>query len=121
MIAMIRIAGRVNVRKDIDETFNRLKIMKKLTCTFIDSSDKVKMGMLKKLRQYVAYGKVSDEFMKKVIDKRGQIAKDKDKKYRGFCRLHPPIGGFKKSTKLAYPKGILGEHKDIDKLLERML
>ena len=119
MIAVIRIAGRVNIRKDIKETFNRLKLMKKLTCTFIDEGDKVKMGMLKKLRQYVAYGKVSDEFMKKIIDKRGQT--DKDKKYRGFCRLHPPIGGFKKSTKLAYPKGILGEHKDIDKLLERML
>jgi hypothetical protein len=57
--------------------------------------------------------------MDKVISKRGQ--KDAKGVYRGFCRLHPPIGGFKKSTKLAYPRGILGDKKDIAKLLERML
>ena len=53
--------------------------------------------------------------IKELNEKRG---KDKEK---GFYRLHPPIGGFKKSTKLAFPKGILGEHKDISKLLRRML
>ena len=77
------------------------------------------MGMLKKVKDYVAYGDVSDELMKKIIDKRGQC--DVDKKYRGFCRLHPPIGGFKKGTKRAFPNGVLGNNKEIEKLLRRML
>ncbi len=119
MIAVIRITGQVNLKREIVETLYRLRLRQKLNCTFIDEKDAVKMGMLEKVRFYVAYGTVSDELMKKVIDKRGQ--KDKDKKYRGFCRLHPPIGGFKKGTKRAFPKGVLGKNKDIDKLLVRML
>lgn len=119
MIAVIRIRGQVNLKKEVVETFKRLKLRKKLTCVFIDEKDKVKMGMLKKIQSYVAFGDVSDELKKKVIDKRGQ--KGKDKKYRGFCRLHPPVGGFKKSTQKAFPKGVLGKNKDIAKLLERML
>ena len=35
--------------------------------------------------------------------------------------LHPPIGGFKKSSKVAAPKGILGKNEDITKLVGRML
>lgn len=119
MIAVIRIRGQVNVKRDIVETFNRLRLGRKLTCCFIDEKDNVKMGMLKKVKMFVAYGVVSDELMKKTIEKRGQ--KNVDKKYRGFCRLHPPVGGFKKSTQKPVPKGVLGKHEDIGKLLERML
>ena len=119
MICVIRIAGQVNLKREIVETLYRLKLRQKLNCIFIDEEDKIRMGMLKRVVSYVAYGEVSDELKKKVIDKRGQ--KDIDKKYRGFCRLHPPIGGFKKGTKRAFPNGVLGKNKDIDKLLVRML
>jgi len=119
MICVIRIKGRVNLKTDISETLSRLKLRRKLHCIFIDEKDKVKMGMLKKVKDFVAYGEVSDVLMKKIVDKRGQ--KDKDEKYRGFCRLHPPVGGFKKGTKLQYPRGVLGKNKEIDKLLGRML
>ena len=37
-----------------------------------------------------------------------------------FFRLHPARGGIK--SKLHYPKGVLGNHKEnINKLIERML
>ena len=119
MKVVLRICGQVNLNRDIAETLLRLRLRKKLHCVFIDGSDKIKMGMLKKVESYVAYGDVSDELMKKIIDKRGQ--KDVYKKFRGFCRLHPPIGGFKTGTKLHYPKGVLGNNKEIEKLLGRML
>ncbi len=115
MIAAIRIAGQVKLKKEIAETLFRLRMRKKFVCVLIDKNDKVRMGMLKKVKHYVAYGVVDEEMIKELNEKRG---KDKEK---GFYRLHPPIGGFKKSTKLAFPKGILGEHKDISKLLRRML
>ncbi len=119
MIVIIRIRGQVNLKGDIVETLFRLKLRKKLHCVFIDDKDAIKMGMLKKIKDYVAYGDVSDELMKKIIDKRGQ--NDSDGNFRGFCRLHPPIGGFKKGTKLQYPRGALGKNENIDKLLGRML
>ena len=138
MIAILRIKGRTDLSKDIDETLKRLRIHRKLYCTIIDKSNKVQFGMLRKVKDCVAYGEISDELLKKMIEKRGETLNGKkisskeigtavegikkgDWKIKKFFRLHPPIGGFRKSTKQIYPKGILGENKEIDKLLERML
>lgn len=119
MIAVLRISGRVDLDKDIIETLNRLRIRKKLSCTFVDEKDKVKMGMVKKLTHFVSYGEISEKQMNEIIAKRGQ--KDASGEYRGFCRMHPPIGGFKKSTRYTTPKGILGKNDNISKLLEKMM
>lgn len=138
MIAIIRIHGQVKLKKEIVDTLNRLRIRRKLACTIIDESDAVMKGMLKKAIHYVAYGKIDDELLKELIIKRGEredgkkiSEKDVDKivegikkgdwKIKKYFRLHPPIGGFKKSTKQSSPKGILGRHEDIGKLLRRML
>ncbi|MFZ5955020.1 MAG: hypothetical protein ACOYT4_01220 [Nanoarchaeota archaeon] len=138
MIAIIRIHGKVKLKKDLEETLFRLNIRKKLSCTLIDEKDKIKMGMLNASKNFVAYGKISDEFMKKLIEKRGKTLdgkkvnpKDVDKiaeelkkgnwKIKKFFGLHPPIGGFKKSTKLHAPRGVLGKHEDVSKLMEKML
>lgn len=127
MIAVIRIHGRVDLSADIAETLNRLRIHKKLNCVFIDEKDQVRMGMLKKVKDYVMYGEVSQEFIEKVIQARGEL-KEKNEKakktlenIKPWIRLHPPRGGFKKSTKLQVPKGILGKHQDISKIMEKML
>jgi large subunit ribosomal protein L30 len=127
MIAIIRIHGRVDVSKDIEETLKRLRIYKKLNCTFISEDDQIRVGMLKKVKDYVMYGSVSEDFVKKVVEARGEL-QDKTKKVKKtlentkpWVRLHPPRGGFKKSTKLQVPKGILGRHEDISKIMEKML
>ncbi len=117
--AVIRISGQVNINVDIKETLNRLKMMKKLTCIFVDEQDAVKMGMVESVRDFVAYGVVDKKLMDEVIAKRGKM--DIAGKYRGFCTMHPPIGGFKKSTQKSYPRGVLGKHEDISKLLSRMI
>ena len=118
-LAVIRICGQVKVNEDIAETLSRLKLRRKLTCAFIDEKDPVAMGMVNFVRTKVAYGAIDKKLMDEIIEKRGQ--KDIKGVYRGFCRLHPPIGGFKKSTKLNYPSGVLGNNKEIAKLLVRML
>ena len=119
VIAVIRIVGQVNVNRFNEETFNRLKLGRKLTCTFVDEKDEVKMGMVKALANFVSFGTVDQKLMDETIAKRGQ--KDVKGVYRGFCRLHPPIGGFRKSTKVNAPKGVLNHNVDIAKLLTRML
>lgn len=138
MIAVLRIVGSAAINRHVGETLMRLNIHRKLACTLIDKNDLVKMGMLKQVVDYVAYEELSDEMVKKIIAKRGQTLmgkpiaeKDIDKVFaeiskgtwniKKFFRLHPPIGGFKKSTKIAYPKGVLGHNKDLAKLIERML
>ncbi len=114
MIAVIRISGRVGIKEEIENTLKRLNLNRKLSCTLIDEKDNVKIGMVKKIKDYVSYGKIDSELIKKLKEKRGGKG---DK----FFRLHPPIGGFRKSTKMGGKKGVLGEREDIDKLLVRML
>ena len=113
MIAAVRIAGQVKRSEREKETLNRLKLRKKFSCILVEEDDKIRLGMLESVKHLIAYGKVPEEFVKKLKEKR-----DKGK---GVFFLHPPRGGFKKSSKQLYPKGILGKHDDITKLLERML
>jgi len=116
MIAVIRIRGQVGLRREIKETLFRLRIRRKYACIVLESG-KENLSMLKKIRDFVSYGEISKESYEKLIKKRGK--KGKDEKLKPFFRLHPPRGGA--NTKLHYPKGILGENKKMDELLERML
>ena len=95
--------------------------------------------MIKKLRDFVAFGEVSVDTLEKVIEARG-IALDKSKKVdskktaeevskgasyddvgiRNVFRLHPPRKGI--NAKLHFTKGVLGNNKEkINELLLRML
>ena len=69
--------------------------------------------MIKKVRDFVAFGEINNDMYKKLVEKRKN-------KIKNFFRLHPPRKGIK--SKVHYPKGALGNHKDkINELLERML
>lgn len=110
---IVRIAGQVKNKAKDNETLKRLKMNKKFSAILVKVDDVIRMGMVKSVKHMVAYGTVDDTFIKNLNSTR----KDKE----GVYFLHPPRGGFKKSSKLASPKGILGKHKDITKLAGRML
>jgi ribosomal protein L30/L7E len=112
-IAVIRITGEVGLRKDIVETFNRLKLRKKYSCVVFENPSKEQLGMVNKVKDFVAFGEISEEVYKKLVDKRKT-------KIENFFRLHPPRGGIK--TKIHFPKGVLGDHREeINKLIGRMI
>ncbi len=112
-IAIIRITGEIGLRKDVVETLNRLKLRKKYSCVVLENPTKEQLGMVKKVRDFVAFGDIDEKTYKKLVEKR-------ETKIKNFFRLHPPRGGIK--TKLHFPKGVLGNHKEkINKLIERML
>ena len=110
---MVRIAGQVKNRAKDNETLKRLKMNRKFACVLVEEDDKIRMGMVKSVSHMVAYGKVDEAFVKELKKAR----KDVD----GVYFLHPPRGGFKRSSRLPTPKGILGKHDDIVKLVGRML
>jgi len=111
MILVVRIAGQVKNRAKDNETLKRLKMGRKFACVLVDENDKIRMGMVRAVGHMVAYGDVGEDFVKSM---KGRL---KD----GVYHLHPPRGGFKKSSRLPTPKGILGKHEDIVKLVGRML
>jgi len=146
MIVIIRIKGIVGLKSEIAETLKRLRLRKKYSCVVLPENQK-NMGMIKKVKDYVAYGQISDEIFEKLIEKRGQILnknqnnkinpKDivkeikEGKKYqelnlKPYFRLHPARGGIDTkrqfSEKKDAKKGVLGNHGEkINELVERML
>jgi len=132
MIAIIRIRGEVNVTEDVEETFNRLRLRKKFSCVVVPETEENK-GRIKKVKNFIAYGKVDNATLEQLIEKRGKSKKKIDvKKVAGemekgkiesikpFFRLHPPRGGI--DSKIHYPKGVLGDNKEeINDLIRRML
>lgn len=137
MIAAIRIKGLVKVNREFQNTMYMLRLRKKNVCVLFENKPEI-LGMLKNVEGYIAYGEIDKETLKQLLEKRakpkikiddakinelfeGKI-KIKDLKIKLFFSLHPPLGGFKKSTKLPWPKGILGNQgKEINKLIIRML
>ena len=113
VVLVVRIAGQVKNKKKDNETLKRLKLGRKFACVLVDDGDDIRMGMVRAVGHMVAYGSVSDDFVKELNSKR--TVKD------GVYSLHPPRGGFKKSSRLPTPKGILGKHEDVVKLVGRML
>ncbi len=141
MIAIIRISGKVEISEKIENTLFRLRLRRKYAC-IVEREIPELIGMIKKVRNFVAYGKINKETLIKLIKKRGQLI-DKKKKIdadkiaeefaeskiakkwqnfnlKPFFRLHPPRGGIK--SKLHFPRGVLGDHQEkINNLIERML
>lgn len=116
MIAIIRIRGQVALDKRVIATLDRLRLRKKYACVAINPT-KEQLGMIESVRNFISFGEISDETYKKLVEARGK--KDAEGNLKPFFALHPPRGGAK--TKLHYPLGILGENKEMDKLVEKML
>ncbi len=118
-IAVIRIKGRVGLNKDVNETLNRLRIRKKYSCVVLKGTPE-EMGMIQKLRDFIAYGEIKDEVYKELVSKRGK--KDKDNKLKPFFALHPPRKGIESKKHFGVGKGVLGNNGEkINELILRML
>jgi len=116
-LAIIRIRGQVGLKTEIAETLFRLRLRRKYICVLLEPT-KENLGMIKKLRDFVAFGEINEETKKELIKLRGK--KDKEGNLKPFFRLHPPRKGI--NSKFHFPKGVLGDNKDkINELIRRML
>ncbi|MEM4461244.1 MAG: 50S ribosomal protein L30 [Candidatus Bathyarchaeia archaeon] len=72
MIAVIRIRGTVNVRMDVEETLRRLRLKKLNHCVIIPKTDAY-LGMIEKVKDWVAYGEIDLDTLKLLLKERGSI------------------------------------------------
>ena len=115
MIAIIRIAGQVGLDSHVVDTLNRLKLRKKYACIVLEKLTKEQLGMVEKVKNFVAYGEMDEETYKKLVEARGG-------KIKNFFRLHPPRGGIDSKKHFGVAKGVLGDNgKEINKLVGSML
>ena len=117
MIAIVRIKGQVKIREKITETLNRMGLKTKYSCIVIDKPKAEELGMLDKVKDFVAFGEINHETYKKLIEAREKFSKSKT-----HFRLHPPRKGIESKKHFGVGKGVLGNNKEkINDLILRML
>jgi len=151
MFAVIRIRGRIGVRRRIEDTFKMLRLNAVNNCIVLPEIPAFK-GMIQKIKDFVTYGAIDFDTFLKMLKKRGRLEgnerlTEEIVKKMGFdsiekmardvfeekikmknipklnpvFRLTPPSKGFK-SIKKHFPKGDLGHRGEkINELLERMI
>lgn len=142
MFAVVRVRGRVNLRKELKDTLRMLRLIRVNHCVLIRKDPKTE-GMVKKVRDFVTWGEISDKTLEKLVSEKGRMIGDRKldgnevksiftkikkvenvKEIEGFkpvFRMNPPRKGYE-GIKQAFPKGALGYRgEEINKLLERMM
>ena len=147
LLAVIRIRGEVNVRREIADTLKMLRLYHKNYCSLIFGT-KPNLGMIKKVQDYVTFGEIDEPTLIELLKCRGRMAGNKRlpesmdfkkvakellsgektlKDFDGikpFFRLQPPRGGFERRG-IKHPfsvGGALGYRKEkINELLKKML
>ena len=139
MILAIRISGMVDVPSEPKETLNRLRLRRKYAAVLLKPTPE-NLKILKKVRNYIAYGDITKETLKELIKKRAKpieknnkidsekIIEELEKKslkelgLKPFFRLHPPRKGIEAKKHFGVGKGVLGDNKEkINDLVRRML
>lgn len=119
-IAVIRIRGMTGVKHGIADTMTMLNLNTKNSIAILPNTP-VYAGMVKKVKDFVTYGEISEETLKALAAKRKNISKNDQ--FMLFT-LSPPIGGFeRKGIKAAFSdKGALGYRADkINDLIKKMM
>jgi large subunit ribosomal protein L30 len=115
MLAVIRIRGDKDLRPDARKVLELLGLDRNYTVAVTEDNESLR-GMVKVVRDRVAWGELSPGVQKKLEALKAKG--DKVKRYR----LHPPRGGFRRTIKRVRPKGEAGYRGDaINALIERML
>jgi large subunit ribosomal protein L30 len=113
-IAVILIRSPIGMRHDMKMTLRLLNLFNQHNCILLDNNP-VNMGMVKKLKDFVTFGPVSEETIK-LLEKKNKIG---EKTYK----LSPPKGGFeRRGIKAPYSVGgTLGQRDNMDSLIKKML
>ena len=74
--AVIRIRGRIGVRRDIADTLKMLRLHKVNHCVIVPNTETYK-GMLNKAKDYITYGEIDKDTLVKLILKRGRLPGNK--------------------------------------------
>lgn len=141
-IAVLRIRGIRNLKPKIKKTLELLNLDKPNQCILVNPTKEM-LGMINVVKDYVAFGNVSEDTIFKLLRKKGEKGRnlirklvnegelkkmaseieqgEPLKKYVDpVFRLRPPSRGYK-NIKKAYPLGDLGKRNDMDQLLNRMI
>lgn len=72
MYALVRVRGNVNVRGSIEDTLKMLRLHRVNHCVLLSDSPQ-NLGMIQKVKDYVAYGVIDADTLVEVLNNRGML------------------------------------------------
>jgi len=72
LIAILRVRGPVKIKKDIEKSMSLLRLTRANHCVLYTDSAYLK-GSLRKMKDYVTWGEISEEILSKLLLKRGYV------------------------------------------------
>lgn len=114
MIAAVKIRGNVDVPQPVKDTMTNLGLKNRNEIRLYEDTESVK-GMLNKAKDYIAYGEVSEETVEMLEDRYGSA------EVGNTINAKPPRKGFKNTKRNVKQGGSLGNHGEIDDLIQRMV
>ena len=140
-IAVVRVRGKIKIKKELKDTLNMLRLYNKNYCVVLEPTPQL-IGMIRKVKDFVTYGEIQDDVFNELIEKRGEEYKGREKdskgkidysrkyydingkKYKKYFRLSPPRKGYgRKGTKKPFSRGgTLGNRGEkINDIIRRMI
>ncbi|MGC9310120.1 MAG: uL30 family ribosomal protein [Candidatus Aenigmatarchaeota archaeon] len=117
-IAAVRIRGRFNIRGEVEDTLDMLGLKSNNSCIIIEDTPN-NMGMIKKVKDYITYGEISEDTLKALLKKKAP-SKKTDAKI--VFNLPNPKKGFTDIKRGFNQKGDLGYRGDkINEFLGRVV
>ena len=73
MFAIIRLRGEVNLRPEIKSTLEMLRMHRVNHCIVVREDEHFR-GMIQKVKDYVAWGKIDDQTLAMLLERRGRLS-----------------------------------------------
>ena len=73
MFAIIRLRGEVNLRPEIKSTLEMLRMHRVNHCIVVREDEHFR-GMIQKVKDYVAWGKIDDQSLAMLLERRGRLS-----------------------------------------------
>lgn len=117
-IAVLRVKGRFGLKREFNEVLDMLGLKSKNHCVILEDSPN-NMGMLKQIKDFIAYGEVKDEVLTKLSKKKKPIYKSASRAVYALPNPKKGFAGIKRGYGEGGDLGYRGEK--INELLERMI
>jgi large subunit ribosomal protein L30 len=86
MFAVIRIRGSVDTSREVEATLKMLKLNYVNNCVIIPEDEDF-LGMLRKVKDYITWGKIDKQILIELLKKRGRLLGDKAIDEKGLKKI----------------------------------
>jgi len=100
MQAIIKLRGSVGIRPEIKHTLRLLRLHKVNHCVVVDENAYYE-GMIKKVKDYVAWGEISEDMLEVLLKNRGRLEGDR-RLTEEYLRENTPFGSIKELAHAMY-------------------